>query len=210
MSWTNPSPRAMQARRPASTGRRRAKRILLAVAGLVVAGVAAVLVLAARSEPDPTRLVGQPAPAFELPDLADAAADPAPARGKPPKPAPMVTPARFLGHAWVLHTFGTWCHPCNEEHGALVHYAAGHAIPVVGIATGDEPSRVRDWLAKHGNPYRAVVVDLADDVTLPYDVKGVPQYFVIDAAGIIRARFYGPLDEDELHERLAPWFESAT
>ena len=216
MTWTNPSPRSMQAAAPVKTGRGVAKWIMVSGVALVALAVVVALVVNARNEPDPTRLVGQPAPEFMLPELvgrvSDAVPDGGPTRaarrGSPAAPLKQVTASGYLGHVWVLHTFGAWCRPCNEEHAALVMYTSTHHVPVVGVDQGDEPSFVRAWLAKHGNPYSSVVADVAGEVAEAYDVKGVPQYFVIDAAGIIRARFYGPLEEDEIEKRLAPWVRS--
>jgi len=218
MSWTDSSPRSMRAGGRADASRRGGKRILMTGASLAALGVVVALVVNAHHEPDPTRLVGQPAPEFMLPDLVGQAnevrADGAPAltarRGMPAAQPKQVSASRYIGHVWVLHTFGTWCRPCNEEHSALVKYASTHHVPVVGVDQGDEPQEVLNWLAKHGNPYSAVVADVLGEVAEAYDVKGVPQYFVIDAAGTIRARFYGPLEADEIEERLAPWVASAT
>lgn len=175
-------------------------------------GAVAAFVVNARNEPDPTRLVGESAPDFTLPDLLGAG-DGAPrgTAGRPPAAGTRLVSVNGLrGHLWVLHTFGTWCGPCNQEHAALVRYVSTHRVAVVGVDQGDDPADVLAWLAKHGNPYSAVVADLRGDVALDYDVKGVPQYFVIDAAGIIRARFYGPLEDDEIEARLAPWVALAS
>ena len=218
MSWTDPSPRSMGAGVRAHTAGRGAKRTLMTGASLAALSVVIALVVNARHEPDPTRLVGQPAPEFMLPDLvdqanevgADGAQDRDTRRGLPAAQPRQVSANRYIGHVWVLHTFGTWCRPCNEEHSALMRYASTHHVPVVGVDQGDEPQDVLNWLAKHGNPYSAVVADVPGEMAEAYDVKGVPQYFVIDAAGKIRARFYGPLEADEIEERLAPWLAPAT
>ena len=55
------------------------------------------------------------------------------------------------------------------------------------------PKTPRAFLAELGNPYDAIGADTNGRVSIDWGVYGVPETFVVDAAGIIRFKHVGPI-----------------
>jgi len=137
-------------------------------------------------------LLGQPLPAFSLPDL----------DGK------THSLTDYHGHRLLLNFWASWCSPCLEEMPALnraqTKFGEKGAI-VVGIAM-DEPDRVRSFLAAHPVSYPILLGQLASPSTslqlgdmhemLPYSV-------LIDADGRILATHTGAMSTPQLEQWLA-------
>ena len=77
-------------------------------------------------------------------------------------------------------------------------------IRLYGIAYKDKPEDSARFLAQLGNPYKAVGIDRDGRVGLDFGVYGVPETYVLDAAGHIRKRFVGPLNEAAVNKELLP------
>jgi cytochrome c biogenesis protein CcmG, thiol:disulfide interchange protein DsbE len=145
----------------------------------------------------PSPLIGKPAPTFSLPEL-ETSNDKA-QTGTPWAPQAMT------GKVWLLNVWGSWCAGCLTEHPLLADIAKGNANPeLVGIAWKDEPTASANWLKKHGNPYKKVVIDRAGKVAIDYGVYGAPETFLIDKKGIVRAKHIGPLTTEAWETRLKP------
>ena len=138
----------------------------------------------------PSPLIGKPAPGFELPRLHE--------------PAQTWTPAQMTGQVWLLNVFASWCVPCLVEHPLLVQMSRDKVLPIVGFNYKDEPGAATAWLAKHGDPYAAVVADRTGSVAFDYGVYGVPESFLIDRTGTIRFKHVGPLTPEIVRDRLLP------
>ena len=70
----------------------------------------------------PSPLVGKPAPAFLLPQLAD--------------PKKTFAPADMKGKVWLLNVWASWCVSCGQEHPLLVEIARAKSAPLIGIDYG--------------------------------------------------------------------------
>lgn len=141
----------------------------------------------------PSPLVGKPAPAFTLAQLA--AAD------------KQFNPADFKGQVWLLNVWASWCVACRIEHPLLVQLSRGKNVPIVGLNYKDTPEAASAWLAKWGDPYVLSVKDRDGRVGIDYGVYGVPETFLIDKQGVIRFKQIGPLTEDVWKERMLPLIE---
>ncbi len=141
----------------------------------------------------PSPLIDQPAPAFTAAVLSDE-----------PAASKAFDSDSMLGEVWVFNVWASWCGPCIAEHPFLVAFARDHDVPLVGLNYKDAPDDARAWLQRHGNPFDAVISDVAGDVGLDYGVYGVPETFVIDADGRIRYKHVGPLDELSMQEGFLP------
>lgn len=138
----------------------------------------------------PSPLIGKPAPAFSLPELAD---------GKL-----TLTQTEFEGKVSLLNVWGSWCVACRDEHQALVQFAAEHVIPIYGMDYKDDRQAALDMLAKQGDPYTAVAFDASGDATIDWGVYGAPETFLLDKHGIIRHKYIGPLTPDLIRDDLMP------
>ena len=108
------------------------KKLLIPLALFMV--LAAFLFIGLSRDPRevPSPLIGQPAPAFDAPQLA--------------RPDARVSPATFRGKPWVLNVWASWCGACRDEHPVLVachaamfdHLSEGRFI--LGVSPGALPS----------------------------------------------------------------------
>ncbi|MCL2345529.1 MAG: DsbE family thiol:disulfide interchange protein [Desulfobulbus sp.] len=158
----------------------------------------------------PSPLVGKPAPAFRLMQLAE--------------PDKTFGPEDLRGQPWLLNVWSTWCVSCRYEHPVLVEFAKKAPVPLIGlnykelrgdgevdmskIAADQEQQlalqRAGDWLRAHGNPYRLTVMDIDGRVGIDYGVYGVPETYVIDKDGIIRMKHTGPITPEVLSQKILP------
>lgn len=163
---------------------------LLLFVGLI--GFLAVgLTLNPRSVPSP--LIGQPVPAFELRTLHSQA---------------VVTPASFKGRAWVLNVWASWCEVCKHEHKYFVQLQQETDFVIVGLNYKDTRLEALAWLAAFNDPYNLIVEDQEGSLGLDLGVYGVPETFVVDAAGIIQYKFTGPVNRQEMVEEIIPLLQS--
>jgi cytochrome c biogenesis protein CcmG/thiol:disulfide interchange protein DsbE len=147
-------------------------------AGIVVALFVAMLATreSAASRLAETPLAGRPAPLVRGTSVTDGTAfDLEAARGR-----------------WVVvNFFATWCIPCREEHPELVRFNARHPeIAIVSVIYSDEVDDVRAFFARNGGGW-PVLRDPGGRIALDYGVRGVPESFVIDPAGLVRGRIVG-------------------
>ena len=77
-------------------------------------------------------------------------------------------------------------------------------VRLYGIAYKDKPEDSARFLSQLGDPYRGIGVDRDGRTGLDFGVYGVPETYVVDAAGHIRKRFVGPLTEAAVEKELLP------
>ncbi len=181
---------------------------ILGAFAALVALLAVGLNLNPRDVPSP--LVGKPAPAFTLAQLAE--------------PEKTLSPQDMQGKVWLFNVWASWCVSCRQEHPILVEFSKKVDVPLIGLnykevrgdgnfdmgkmAADDERKlawqRANQWLSQHGNPYKLTVMDLDGRVGIDYGVYGVPETYVIDKSGIIRMKHTGPITPDVLAKKIMP------
>ena len=166
------------------------KRFLwpLAIFLLLVGFLAVGLQLDPREVPSP--LVGKPAPAFELPVLH--------------QPDKRFVPGDMSGKVWLLNVWASWCVSCREEHPVLVELSRRGVMPILGLNYKDKGDEATAWLKRYGDPYELSVVDADGRIGIDYGVYGVPETYLIDAAGVIRYKQIGPLTMAILEQKVLP------
>jgi cytochrome c biogenesis protein CcmG/thiol:disulfide interchange protein DsbE len=176
------------------------KRLIYIVPVLAFAVLAAILFYQ-LSQPQtpgelPSALIGKPVPARDLPAL----------DGKTQGfgPADLAT-----GQVTVVNVWASWCAPCRAEAPALVQLSTDKSIRLFGLAYQDKPQNARAFLDDVGNPFARV--GRADGrAGIDWGVSGVPETFVIDGRGIVRARITGALtDGDKYSRELLPAIAAA-
>jgi cytochrome c biogenesis protein CcmG/thiol:disulfide interchange protein DsbE len=138
----------------------------------------------------PSALVGNPAPAVDLPGLSDG--------------APRLVLAQFKGQLVAINFFASWCLPCRAEHPLLEQITAEFGVPVIGVAWKDKPEASRAFLQELGDPYAATATDQNGRTGIDFGITGVPETFLVGADGTVLYRFSGPLSPEGLREQLAP------
>jgi len=113
--------------------------------------------------------------------------------------------ADLRGSVVVVSVWAAWCAPCREELPALVAARRAHAgLRLVGIDTRDGERQARELLAQVGGDPGSSVVDPDGTLATAWEVAGVPETFVVDGAGTVRARHLGPMPADWLEDAVAP------
>jgi len=139
-------------------------------------------------------LIGKPVPVFSLPALTE--------------DKPGISEADLkTGKPTLVNFFASWCVPCRAEHENLMRLAFEEGVPIIGIAYKNEAVKAQAFLDELGNPFAKAALDLNGRVSIDWGVTGVPETFLIDGAGIIRYRHWGPIVGDSLEKRLMPQLE---
>lgn len=165
-----------------------------------VAALLALLAVGLTRDPRqlPSALIGQPWPARDLPLLE--------------APDHRMGPAHWRGKARVVNLWASWCATCQQEHPALMRLAAalkadGHADQLIGLNYKDQRAAALGWLGRHGNPFFASLHDADGRLGIDLGVYGAPETFVIDAQGIIRAKYVGALTDEIVRTQIQPVLE---
>ena len=158
--------------------------IFVALVALLAIG----LQLNPREVPSP--LIGKPAPAFDLPLLAE--------------PDKRFSQKEMLGRVWMLNVWASWCPPCLVEHPVVTRIAQSGLVPVVGLNYKDQRDDARGWLQQLGDPYTVSLSDSDGRTGIDWGVYGVPETFVIDKQGVIRFKHVGPLTAAVVQTRIVP------
>lgn len=113
-----------------------------------------------------------------------------------PSGAP-VSLSTLRGQVVVLNVWATWCRPCLEEIPELTSLHTTYAakgVRVVGVSldAAGMGNDVTDFAAAHQMPYE-IWLDPDRHVSVKFLTVGVPETFVIDRTGVIRARVIGAL-----------------
>jgi cytochrome c biogenesis protein CcmG/thiol:disulfide interchange protein DsbE len=108
----------------------------------------------------------------------------------------------------VLNFFAQWCVPCQQEHPDLLSFAQRHeqandGVQLVSVVFNDDLDKVRDFYAQRGGDWPVVTGD-SGRMALDYSVVRVPDTYIIDQLGIVRARLQRPVaNTDELDILIA-------
>ena len=77
-------------------------------------------------------------------------------------------------------------------------------MPLYGINYKDDPRAARRFLDELGDPFDRIGADDKGEVSIDWGVYGVPETFVIDAAGRIRYKHIGPMTHESLEKEVLP------
>lgn len=163
----------------------------VALVGLVLAAaLIGVLFVGLGKNPSEIRspLIGKPAPSFALREVGTGRT---------------IDVAEFKGKPVIINFWATWCGPCWEEHPVLVANARRLQpnVQFIGVVFQDTEEKILGFLQQRGSGY-PTLVDEKGKTAIAYGVGGVPETYFLDASGVIRAKYTGPMDTDTLQENL--------
>ena len=141
----------------------------------------------------PSPLIGKPAPAFDLPRLADRNL--------------RFTSANLKGRVSMVNVWASWCVSCRAEHGVLMQMAAA-GVPIIGINYKDDRADARALLRATGDPYEATVFDPDGRAAIDWGVYGTPETFIVDKDGVIRYKRVGPISAERARDEIMPLIEA--
>jgi cytochrome c biogenesis protein CcmG/thiol:disulfide interchange protein DsbE len=180
------------------------RRGLLALLPLAIFCALAVLFFARLFAGDasriPSALIGQSAPALDLPALDGAAG--------------IRDSDLRQGRVSVVNIFASWCAPCHAEHTLLLDLAADKAlaakgVQVIGVAQKDEPENIKRFLGAKGDPYSKIGLDHDGRAGIEWGVYGVPETFIVKGDGTIAFKLVGPMTAETLASVVKPEIEKA-
>lgn len=151
----------------------------------------ALLLLGGCGDSEPTVVaIGAPVPAFSAPMLDGDTVALADLRGKPV----------------LLNVWATWCIPCREEMPdlqAIQDEFASRGLEVVGVsvdqlhAAGDISRFLTDY-----NIGFMILHDPQARVGRVFRTVGVPETFLIGADGVLLARWFGPIEPEQVRSTI--------
>ena len=165
-------------------------RSVLIVGVILAAILLAILFAGLGKDPAEIRspLINKPAPTFALREVGTNRT---------------IDLTQFRGKPMVVNFWATWCGPCWEEHPVLVANARmlQPNVQFLGVVFQDKEDQILGFLNQRGSSY-PTVVDEAGKTAIAYGVGGVPETFFVDANGVIRAKYSGPMSPDILRANL--------
>jgi len=163
----------------------------------------------------PSPLIGKPAPAFSLPILNGAGGNGAGGNGAGSNGAGLndtdldtsgkrVSNIDLLGKPYLLNVWGSWCPACRIEHPVITGIGKSGLVRVIGYNYKDAPEDAQRWLQEFGNPYDLILADEDGRAALDWGIYGAPETFLVDARGIVRWKFVGPVSAEIVETQLKP------
>ena len=203
------------------------RAIVIVAVGVAVAAAVAIGISSGTSAPsidgsDPATIVtGQ----FQEVTVAGAALPVLPKSGDDPAlggPAPVLTGSDFRSNRVTVNSaddtrdtllvfLAHWCPHCNEEVPKLIEWKEQGLVPanlrVVGITTGsrnDAPNwPPSDWIEEKKWPFEVLADDENQTAAMAYGLNAYPFMAIVDADGVLRARFSGVVEPTALNEIIA-------
>ena len=137
----------------------------------------------------PSQLIDKPFPEFELGGLYEETP---------------ITRDDLLGDVSLVNVFGSWCVACLYEHPILMDLSRSGQVRVIGINWRDDRNKAKDWLKRHGDPYKLIIYDPYTDLILDLGVTGAPETFIVDQNGKIRYKHVGVITEELWRDTFRP------
>jgi peroxiredoxin len=103
----------------------------------------------------------------------------------------------FRGHPVVLNFWATWCQPCRQEMPQFVKAYDKYkddGLVIIGLNLQEGRDLIRPFADDFGMAF-PILIDRDGDVGDEYRLLGLPTTYFIDADGVIRSVYSGPLED---------------
>ena len=139
-------------------------------------------------------------------------------RASPPLTGPTLDGPPFeladhRGNVAVVNVWASWCTACKEEHPELEAAAqrlSPHGVQFVGINTQDTVDAAREFLDEMGGSSYPSVLDPDGRKSVDWGVFGVPETFIVDADGNVRAKAVGAVNQEWIVRTVELFLPDAT
>lgn len=119
--------------------------------------------------------------------------------------------ADYRGRVVLVNFFASWCPPCEEEAPLLndvQRTLAANGGTVLGVAVDDTRNATQGFVDDHGVRY-PVLRDIDRKMSKQFELKGLPETFLVDAQGRIVALERQQITRRWIEETLDPLLASA-
>jgi len=130
------------------------------------------------------------------------------------RPAPRIEGTTITGRPFdsgtydgrwvVVNFFATWCGPCVAEHPELIAFQRAHAqagdANVISVVFSDDEASVKRFFDRRGGEWPVVLGE--GPVVAEWGVAGVPESYLVDPGGVVRAKLVGGVTADGLDRLL--------
>ncbi|URL02487.1 DsbE family thiol:disulfide interchange protein [Avibacterium sp. 20-126] len=161
---------------------------------LLIIALCGLLLLGLQNDPKKiaSALIGKPVPEFYQPDLFD--------------PATNVNNHSLPSEVYLINVWGSWCTYCKQEHAFLMDLQK-QGVPIVGLNYRDKRQNALLMLREMGNPFHLIIDDSKGLLAMKLGVDGAPETYFVDANGIIRYRYSGPLNKQIWQQEFQPLWQ---
>lgn len=157
------------------------------IASTLIAGLALASAACAGEDAFRPVAVGEPAPAFAAATLQ----------------GDTLSLDDFSGSPTLVNIWATWCAPCRQEMPEIEelyreYRDEGFQVVAVSIDNRGATDQILEFIEEMGTSF-TILHDAEQRITRDYQTIGVPESFLIDGKGVIRARWTGrfmPLDAE--------------
>lgn len=107
---------------------------------------------------------------------------------------------------WVIvNFFATWCTECVREHPQLDAFQKEHEelndAAVVSVVYSDDPDDALQYFEDQGGDWPVVLDD--SSIATRFGVTGVPETYIVDPDGYVRAKLVGGVTQNGLNRIIA-------
>lgn len=110
------------------------------------------------------------------------------------------------GKVVLVNFWASWCIPCSQEAPDLQNtwqQYKDHGVVFVGVDYVDTETEARSYLSRYAITYFNGP-DLGTRVSQAYRIRGVPETYIVDKNGTLRATFIGPVTQDQIRAKIDP------
>lgn len=107
----------------------------------------------------------------------------------------------------VVNFWASWCPPCREEIPVLQaaqQRLGDQGLQVVGVNSQDTDADARAFLDEVGGTPFPNVVDHDGNHAVDWGVFGLPETYVVDRDGVVRAKLTGALTAEWVQQEVVP------
>jgi cytochrome c biogenesis protein CcmG/thiol:disulfide interchange protein DsbE len=158
----------------------------------------------------PSALIGKRSPTFNLPTLDNDKSTSRSDSRTHLNISKTLSDHDFTEAVSIVNIWASWCTACRAEHEYLKFLGSDPRIHLFGFNYKDQPEAALGFLQRFGNPYEKIGVDGDGKAAIEWGVYGTPETFIIDAAGIIRYKHVGPIDQESYVKEILPLIAELT
>lgn len=108
------------------------------------------------------------------------------------------------GQSVLINFWASWCGPCRVEMPHIETAYAAHTddgLIILGINQSESPRPVAQFVDEFGLTF-PIPMDTDGKVSAAFQVRALPTSFFIDAQGVIRDTFTGPMSSGLIESKL--------